>query len=111
MAIVCEDLPETLISKEYLVEIQRAIGRLVDGLPEWGFIPSLVITYSAKGAAIIVCHDQETCDWLAGAVPTLGAWEGSKLKMVGLDALPTYKRCGMVSGSGGRRGEVFSASR
>jgi len=33
-----------------------------------------------------------TTGWLAGKVPTLRAWEGSRLKMVGLDALPTYKR-------------------
>ena len=30
-------------------------------------------------------------DWLAVKVPTLAAWEGSRLKMVGLDALSTYK--------------------
>jgi hypothetical protein len=49
-------------------------------------------TYWAKGAAIMVYQDQETCDWLARLVPTLTAWEGSRLKMVGLDALPTFKR-------------------
>jgi hypothetical protein len=89
---VCEDYPRTLITKEKLVEIQRAIGRLVNGLPEEGFTPRMVDTNWSKGAAIMVCHDKETCDWLAGAVPTLAAWEGSRLKMVGLDALSTYKR-------------------
>ena len=49
-------------------------------------------SYWAKGAAIIVCHDKLTEDCLAARVPTLVAWEGSRLKMVGLDALPTYKR-------------------
>ena len=29
---------------------------------------------------------------MAARVPTLVAWEGSRLKLVGLDALPTYKR-------------------
>ena len=33
-----------------------------------------------------------TKDWLATRVPTLVAWKGSSLKIVGLDALPTYKR-------------------
>ena len=33
-----------------------------------------------------------TKDWLAARVPTLVAWEASRLKLVGLDALPTYKR-------------------
>jgi hypothetical protein len=92
MDIVCDDHPVTTISKENFVSIQRAISWLVDGLLEVGFTPKLVDTYWAKGAGIMVCQDQETCDWLAGAVPTLAAWEGSRLKIVGLDAPPTYKR-------------------
>jgi hypothetical protein len=39
-----------------------------------------------------VHHDKLTKDWLAARVPTLVAWEGSRLKIVGLDALSTYKR-------------------
>jgi hypothetical protein len=56
------------------------------------FTPRLVDSYRAKGVAIMVCQDKETRDWLAASVPTLVAWEGSRLKMVDLDALPTYKR-------------------
>jgi hypothetical protein len=92
MAIVCEGFPETLITKDNFVAIQRAIGRLVDGLPEEGFTPRLIDVYWAKGAAIAVCQDQESCDWLARLVPTMTAWEGSRLKMVGLNALATFKR-------------------
>ena len=40
----------------------------------------------------MVCQDEETRDWLASHIPTLRAWEDSRLKMVGLNALPTYKR-------------------
>jgi len=40
----------------------------------------------------MVCHDELTKDWMAARVPTLVVWEGSRIKMVGLDALPTYKR-------------------
>jgi len=40
----------------------------------------------------MVCHDESTKDWLAARVPTLVAWEGSRLKLVGVDVLPTYKR-------------------
>jgi hypothetical protein len=40
----------------------------------------------------MVCQDAQTGDWLVSKVPTLKAWKGSRLKMVGLDALPTYKR-------------------
>jgi hypothetical protein len=29
--------------------------------------------------------------WLTARAPTLVTWEGSRLKMVGLDTLPTYK--------------------
>jgi hypothetical protein len=62
----------------------------MDELPEEGFTPTLVASYWAKGATIAVCHDEWTEDWLAARVPTLVAWEGSRLKIVGLDALPTY---------------------
>ena len=40
----------------------------------------------------MVCQDEETRDRLASSVPTLRACEGSRLKMVGLEALPTYRR-------------------
>ena len=92
VTVVCENYPESQIAKENFTDIQRAIGRLVDELPEEGFTPRLVDSYWAKGAAIMVCHDELTKDWLAARVPTLVVWEGSRLKIVGLDALPTYKR-------------------
>ena len=40
----------------------------------------------------MVCHDELTKDWLAARVPTLVAWEGSRLTLVGLDALSIYRR-------------------
>ena len=64
----------------------------MDELPEEGFIPRLTDTYWTKGAANVVCQDEETKDWLAGKVQTPTAWEGSRLKMACLDALPTCKR-------------------
>ena len=48
--------------------------------------------YWAKGTAIMVCQDEPIVDWLTSKVPTLEAWEGSRLKVVGLDALPTFKK-------------------
>jgi hypothetical protein len=92
MAIVCEDYPGTQITKDNFGAIQKAVGQLVDGLPEWGFTPKLLDTYCTKGAAIMVCQNQETFDWLARLVPTLTVWEGSRLKVVDLKTLPTYKR-------------------
>ena len=40
----------------------------------------------------MVCQDVSTKDMLASKIPTLEAWEGSRLKVVGLDSLPTFKR-------------------
>jgi len=57
-----------------------------------GSPPRLVDSYWARGAAIMVCHDEMTKDWLAARVSTLVAWKRSRLKIVDLDALPTYKR-------------------
>jgi hypothetical protein len=64
VAIVCEGYLGTQVSKDNFVAIQKAVGRLVDELPEEGFTPGLADSYWAKGAAIMVCQDQETCDWL-----------------------------------------------
>jgi hypothetical protein len=91
VAIVCEGYPEVQVSRENFVNIQRAVGGLVDGLPEEGFTPRLINMYWTKGAAIVVCHDEETREWLAGNLPTLRAWYDSRLKMVGLYVHPTYK--------------------
>ena len=64
----------------------------MDELSEEGFTPKLVDSYWTKGAAIMVCLDESTKDWLAARVPSIAALEGSRLKLVGLDGLPTYKR-------------------
>jgi hypothetical protein len=92
MAIVCEDYPGTQITKDNFGAIQKAVGQLVDGLPEWGFTPMLLDTYCTKGAAIMVCQNQETIDWLARLVPTLTVLNGSRLKVVDMKTLPAYKR-------------------
>jgi len=70
MAIVCEGYLGVQLSRENFVVIHRAIGGLVDGLPEEGFTLRLVDSYWAKGAAIMVCQYEETRDWLAARVPT-----------------------------------------
>jgi hypothetical protein len=92
MAIMCDGYPKVQVTKDDFEKIQRAIGGLVDGLPEEGFTPKLVDTYWAKGAAIVVCLDEETKDWLGREVPKMNVGESSKLRMVGLEALPTHKR-------------------
>jgi len=52
VVVVCENYPESQISKENFSDIQRVIGWLVDELPEEGLTPKLVDSYWAKGAAI-----------------------------------------------------------
>ena len=71
MMIVREGYPGIQISRENFVGIQQAIDGLVDGLPEEGFTPRLVDSYWTKGAAIMVCQDEETRDWIAARVTTL----------------------------------------
>ena len=39
----------------------------------------------------MICHAELTKGWLAARVLTLMAWEGSRLRLVGLNAPPTYK--------------------
>ena len=68
----------------------------MDELPEEGFTTRLNDMYWTKGGAIVICPDEGTRDWLASKVPTLKAWEASRLKMVGLDALPTHKKSGCL---------------
>jgi len=92
VAVVSDNYTESQISKENFSDIQKAIGRLTDELPGEGLTPKLVDSYWAKEAAVMVCHDESTKNWFPARVPTLVAWEGSRLKLVGLDALPTYKR-------------------
>jgi len=62
---------QTQIYKEKSTDTQRAIGRIVDELPEEGFTHRLVDSYRAKGAGIMVCQDEPTKDWLADRIPTL----------------------------------------
>ena len=89
VVVVHENYPDSQISKENFVDIQRAIVRLADELPEEEFTLRPVDSYWAKGAVIMVCHDEMTKDWLDARVPILAAWEGCRLKIMGLDALPT----------------------
>jgi hypothetical protein len=43
--VVKEDYPGTQLSRDDFVNIHKAIGRLVDEIPEEGFNPRLVDTY------------------------------------------------------------------
>jgi hypothetical protein len=71
--IVGDDYPRNSISRNNFLDIQRAIGRIVDELPEEGLTPRLVVSYWAKGAAIMVCQDEATRDGLTSKVPPVEA--------------------------------------
>jgi hypothetical protein len=62
VAVVCENYLDSQISKQNFVDIQRAIGRIVDELSEEGCIPRLVDSYWAKRVALMVSHDDMTKD-------------------------------------------------
>jgi len=62
------------------MDIQPAISLIVDKLPEEGF--TLVDSYRAKGAAIMVCHDEMTrIGWLNGTHPP--DWGGLQAQVSG----------------------------
>jgi hypothetical protein len=67
-------------------------GGLWMGFPKRVSLRSCSTPTGLRGAAIMVCQDREICDWFAGSAPTLTAWEGSKFKVVEMDALPVFKR-------------------
>jgi hypothetical protein len=98
VAVVGDDYPGSSPLRENFLDIQRAIGRLVDELPEEWLTPRLVDSYWTKGAAIMVCQDEATRDWLISKVPTLEAWEGSRPGC----SLHLQEGGGLVSGPCGR---------
>jgi hypothetical protein len=111
MAIVCESYPEVQVSKESFGDIQRIVGGLVDGLTKKGFTPRLIDMYWTKRVAVVASKDEETRDWLARSVPTLRAWEDFRLKMVHLEALPTYRRVlAWIPGPAKGKGDICNAS-
>jgi len=72
MATVCDAYPKVQVSKENF-NIQRAIDELEDGLPEEGFTPKLIDTYTGKRSMIVVCQEEETRNWLGDNVSSLKA--------------------------------------
>ena len=91
MTVVSENSPEKQISKENFVDFQRAFGdmwmcSLRRGFPDAG---RFLLGKRGSHYGLLV---ETIKNWLASSVPTLENWEGSRLEIVGLYALPTYKR-------------------
>jgi hypothetical protein len=89
MATACNGYLKVHVSKEKFVNIQQVIGGLVDELPEEGFTPRLINTYWARGAAILVARTSRT---RIGWVVRYQRLRHGRLKMVDLEAPPTYTR-------------------
>jgi hypothetical protein len=78
MAIICDGYLKVQVSKDGFGKIQRAIGGLVDEVPEEGFTPKLIDTYWAIRAAIVV-YLETIKDWQGREVPKMNV-EGGGLK-------------------------------
>jgi hypothetical protein len=110
VAIVCEGYLGTQVSKDNFLAIQKAMGRLMDELPEEGFTPGLADSYWAKGAAIMVCQDQETCNWLAGLVPNMRAGGLQAQNGGSGSSVHLQKSCSLYPGPRGEHGCFFDVS-
>ena len=80
VAVVNGDYPGSQISRDDFVNIQRAIGRLVDELPDEGFTPRLVDSYWARGRPLSSARmNQPEIGWQPGCPPwRLGRAPGSR---------------------------------
>lgn len=81
------------------MNIQRAIGGLVNELSEEGFTSKLIDTYWAKGAAIVLCQDKETQDCNEG----MGGLQAGGFPLL-------QDSGGLVSGPLGGHGMLVSTS-
>jgi len=71
VAVVCENYPESQITKKNFTDIQRAIGRLVDELPEEGFTTRLVDSYWLKGQLLwSAIMNRPRTGWLPRYLPS-----------------------------------------
>jgi hypothetical protein len=71
LAILCDVSPAVQFSKETLTNIEQTVGGLVDMLPKDGFTPRLINMYWTKGAAIVLCQDEETRNGGTGCSPCI----------------------------------------
>jgi len=71
VAVVCEDYPESQISKENFTDIQRTIGRLVDELKRRGSHPGWLIPAGRKGwSSWFATMNWPRTGWLPGYLPS-----------------------------------------
>jgi hypothetical protein len=83
-----------IFALENFTNIPRETGRLVDELPEKRFIPNSSIPPRPKGLPL-----RRVPGVAESKIPAMKTWQGSRLKTIGLKVLPTYKSCGLFSGS------------
>jgi hypothetical protein len=91
MAIVCVGYLEAQVSKGNFVNIQQAIGGLVDELPKEGFTSRLIDTYQQKELPLWYSRTRRPGTGWIVRYQLLRHGRSLRLKMVSLEALPTYK--------------------
>jgi hypothetical protein len=91
MAIVCDGYLETQVSKKNFVNIQQAIGGLWDELPKKGFTSRLINTYQQKELPLWYARMRRPGTGWVVRYQLLRYGRTFRLKIVGLEALPTYK--------------------
>jgi hypothetical protein len=91
MAIVCVGYLEAQVSKENFVNIQQAIGGLVDELLKEGFTSRLSNTYQQKELPLCYARTRRSRTGWVVRYQLLRHGRTLRLKMVGLEALPTHK--------------------
>jgi len=89
MAIVCVVYLEAQVFKENFVNIQQAIGGLVDELQ--GFTSRLINTYRQKELPLCYATTRRPRTGWVVRYQLLRHGRTLRLKMVGLEALPTHK--------------------
>lgn len=91
MAIVCVGYLEAQVSKENFVNIQQAIGGLVDELLKEGFTSRLIDSYRQKEPPLWYARTRRPRTGWVVRYQLLRHGRTLRFKMVGLEALPTYK--------------------
>jgi hypothetical protein len=76
MTTVRDGYPQIQVPTKNFINFQRAVGGFVDELTENGFTLRLIGMYYTKGAAVVSLGKGIR---LASKIPTLTAWEGSRL--------------------------------
>ena len=88
MAIVKETFPSDRLSNEDFDRVQMEILRKTDVTPLEGHMPKILRSTLQAGAAIILCNDEETANWLNENFHGNKEVVGTALKVLSASSLP-----------------------